>query len=63
MTERIKELIGKNIFVILKSNRRYTGMIDGVDGNIIFMTDKFGEAIMFNISEISSLEIIKDGTR
>lgn len=52
----IKELIGKKIFVILKSGRNYTGVIRNVENDIVILTDKFGETVMFNISEISSLE-------
>jgi len=62
MSDRIKELLtGKNIFVILKSSRRYSGIVDDVEMNIVYLTDKFGEPIMFSTTEISSLEIIKDG--
>ena len=55
----IKEMIGQKVYVILKSGRRYSGIINSFDNNIIFLTDKFDEPVIFNVSEISSMEAEK----
>lgn len=55
--DRKKDLIGKKVYVILKSGRNYTGLIDEVDNELIYLTDKFNERVLINISEISSLEV------
>jgi small nuclear ribonucleoprotein (snRNP)-like protein len=55
-----KEFIGKKVYVILKTNRVYTGIVQSVDGGIILMIDKYHRPVMFNVSEISSLEVEKD---
>ena len=49
-------LEGKKIFVILKSGRVYNGVVDSIDEDLITITDKFDEVVMFSKSEISSLE-------
>lgn len=51
-----EEWIGKKVFLILKSGRRYAGIINETTDNFIFLTDKFNEKIVANISEISSME-------
>ncbi len=59
MNDAIKKLKGKNIFVILKSGRVYSGKVNSIDEGMIDMTDKFNQEILFNSSEISSAEIKK----
>ena len=56
-----KDLIGKKVFVILKNNRQYTGVVNEVhdSGNgLIFidMTDKFGKVVVFSLAEIELIE-------
>ena len=55
MTE-IKDMIGKRVYVILKTRRVYSGTIDSVSDGIISITDKFGASVCFSISEMSSME-------
>lgn len=58
----MNDIVGKRIFVILKTGRRYSGMVDSIEDKIIAITDKFNEPVMFSISEISSMEVEnKDG--
>jgi len=54
--EGIKEFMGKKVYVILKNGRNYQGTIKKNEGDLIILIDKFGELVMFNISEIGSLE-------
>ena len=56
MEDENNEWIGKKIFLVLKSGRRYSGIVLSYDNNFISMTDKFGEKVMASISEISSME-------
>lgn len=53
----LKELIGKKVYVVLRSERKYTGTIQTINDKIITLIDKYNEVVMFNISEISSLEV------
>ena len=55
MTE-LKEMIGKKVFVILKTGRVYSGIVNYVMDTIISITDKFGASVCFSISELSSME-------
>lgn len=59
MEDKIKELIGKRVYVILTTGRKYSGIINSFANGLIQLTDKFGDLVMFNISEISSLEVEK----
>ncbi len=52
-------LKGKRIHVVLKSGRIYSGVVDQEADGLIYITDKFGEFVMFSKSEISSMEILK----
>ncbi len=53
-------MIGQKVYVILKSGRKYSGIINSVEEGIIYITDKFGDPVMFSISEISSLEVERE---
>lgn len=59
MKERMKELIGKNVFIILKTGRVYNGIIRNTELNKVTLTDKFGEFVLIDIDDISSLEVKK----
>lgn len=50
------EWIGKKVFLILKSGRRYSGIVKSFDSNFVLIIDKFNENVMASISEISSME-------
>jgi len=55
----IKEMIGEKVYVILKSGRKYSGIINSIHEGIVYLTDKYNEPVLFNISEISSMEVEK----
>lgn len=61
MNESIKKLVNKDVFVILKSGRVYSGRINSIEENMIEMTDKFKKGVLFNSAEISSLEVKEGG--
>jgi small nuclear ribonucleoprotein (snRNP)-like protein len=48
--------IGKKVYLVLKSNRRYSGIVKDFNSNFIILKDKYDENVMASISEISSLE-------
>ena len=56
MDDKFNAWIGKRVFLITKSDRKYSGIIKEVTENFIFVLDKFQERVAINISEISSLE-------
>jgi len=56
MEDKFKGWIGKKVFLVTKSNRRYSGIIKETTENFIFIIDKFAEKVVISISEISSLE-------
>ena len=56
MEDKFDIWIGKKVFLILKSGRRYSGIVKETTENFIFLIDKFGEKVIVSISEISSLE-------
>lgn len=51
--------IGKKVFLILKSGRKYSGIVNSFDDKFISITDKFNEKVMASVSEISSVEVEK----
>ena len=56
MDNKFDGWIGKKVFLVTKSNRKYSGVIKETTDNFIFLLDKFNEKVVINISEISSLE-------
>lgn len=48
--------IGKKVYLVLKSNRRYSGIVKDFTSSFIILKDKYDENVMASISEISSLE-------
>ena len=55
--DEIKRFVGKKIFVILNSNRKYSGVIKSVsDDGFVFFLDKFNQEIMFKVSDIDLIE-------
>ncbi len=58
MEDKKSGLEGKKIYVVLKSGRVYSGVMQSIDDNdMITITDKFDKLVMFAKSEISSLEV------
>ena len=53
----LKDFVGKRVYIVLKTKRVYSGTVRDVEGEMLFLTDKFNENIMINVSEISSLEV------
>ena len=56
MEDKFYEWKGKKVFLVTKSGRRYSGVINETTENFLFMLDKFNEKVVVNVSEISSLE-------
>jgi len=56
MENKFSLLMGKRVFVILTTGRKYSGIIKDTTENFLFILDKFNEKVVINISEISSLE-------
>jgi small nuclear ribonucleoprotein (snRNP)-like protein len=60
MEEKFGDWIGKKVFLVLKSGRKYSGVIKETTESFIFIIDKFSEKVVISISEISSLEEEKE---
>jgi small nuclear ribonucleoprotein (snRNP)-like protein len=56
MKNKFEELIGKKIFIKLKSGSFYNGIVKDTTESFIFIIDKFGEKVIVNITDISSVE-------
>jgi small nuclear ribonucleoprotein (snRNP)-like protein len=56
MDNKFDAWIGKKVFLILKTGRKYSGVIKETTESFIFILDKFNNKIVISISEISSLE-------
>jgi len=54
-----KNLIGKKIYVRLKSGLNYSGKVLDVKGDFVTLLDKFKKEVMFNVNEISGLEVLE----
>ena len=51
-----KQFIGKKVFVVLKSNQIYNGIVHSITEGNVLIFDKFKHPVIFNISEISVME-------
>jgi len=51
--------IGKRIYLILKSGRKYTGYVKSFDKQNLLIIDKFEEFVIVATDEISSMEVEK----
>ena len=60
MIERLKELIGKNVFIETSSGRYFNGIVNAVEDNLISMIDKFDEPVFISISEIKFVQVKKE---
>ncbi len=54
--EYFEALIGKKVFLVTKTNRRYTGNVKTFDSQHLSMIDKFGDLVVISTDEISSIE-------
>lgn len=48
--------IGKKIFLVTKTNRKYSGIVKSYDSQHLGMNDKFDNYVIIASSEISSME-------
>jgi len=51
-----EDLVGRKIFIILKSNHVYTGEVLDIDGTLIRIRDKFNEYVTFDRTEIKVMK-------
>ena len=56
MIDRLKELIGRQVFIEISNNRGYNGKILEVTDSHIIFKDKFGDDLFILISEIKLLQ-------
>lgn len=56
MMDGMKEFEGKRVYVLLKSNRNYTGTVLSVNDSFLILNDKFGNRVSISISDIEVLE-------
>jgi primosomal protein N' len=65
MDDEIKKLVGKKVFLKLKGNRNYTGIVISVNDSKMPLTwisiiDKFGKRVIFCDSEIEVIEEVQN---
>jgi small nuclear ribonucleoprotein (snRNP)-like protein len=48
--------IGKKVFLVTKTNRKYSGIVKTFDEQHLSMNDKFNQNVIISSSEISTLE-------
>lgn len=56
----LNELKGKKVFVKLRDGGIYSGVIDRIEGHIIFLTDRYNQSVMFSIEHILRMTIEED---
>ncbi|MBT6995350.1 hypothetical protein HN865_04180 [Candidatus Woesearchaeota archaeon] len=56
----LENLIGKRVFMILKSNHKYSGLVQQIEGKHIQFKDKFNEFVIISIDEIKVLKEVRD---
>lgn len=52
----LEGLIGKRVYVLLKSERKYTGLVICVENSLLVIRDKFNKRVFISPDEISYLE-------
>lgn len=57
----INKLIGKRVFILLKSGHNYNGKVLGVDEDFIKILDKMNDVVIINKCFVSSM-VVKNGT-
>jgi len=56
MTDRLKEMIGRKVYIEISNNRGYNGEIKEVGDTHLIFKDKFGDELFILISEIKLLQ-------
>lgn len=56
MIDRLKEMIGRQVYVEISNHRGYNGVIKEVDDTHIVFNDKFGDDLFILISEIKLIQ-------
>lgn len=51
-----KERIGKRVYIILKSERRYQGIVLSVDEHFIQLKDKFNKEVAISLTDIAVVQ-------
>lgn len=57
MIDRLKQLIGKKVFLETISGRIYNGIINEVNEHLISMIDKFDEPVFISIHDIKTVQV------
>lgn len=56
MLDRLREMIGKKVYLEISNNRGYNGQIKEVGETHLVFEDKFGDELFILISEIKLLQ-------
>jgi len=56
MIERLKEMIGKKVYLEISNDRGYNGHIKEVGATHLIFLDKFGDELFILISDIKLLQ-------
>ena len=56
MEDKFNSWIGKKVYIVLKSGRKYEAVIKETTESFLFLLDKFNEKVVVSISEISSIQ-------
>lgn len=56
MIDRLKEMIGKKVFLEVTGRRFYNGIIESVSDEHIVFKDKYNEELIIAITEIKFLQ-------
>lgn len=53
-------MVGKRVWLVLRSGHQYTGKITAYDGGFITIIDKFGLVVGINVEEIKVWEQMRE---
>jgi len=56
MDDVIKEMVGKKVFLVLKSGRKYSGIVKEVTEDFLFLRDIYDNKVVASIADISSIQ-------
>jgi small nuclear ribonucleoprotein (snRNP)-like protein len=56
MNEGMSLYEGKIVFILLRNNRIYNGVVKSVNGNFLVLVDKFQHLVNVRIEDIMSIE-------
>ena len=51
-----EEMVGRRVYIILKSGRKYTAFVDDVEGSLLKIRDKYGKIVYISSNEISIIQ-------